>query len=171
MYKIVISIPDIRSRYKNLSVKARQQFRTELQTVVDPLLQQAVKEELGIEPGPVKKPFGFGTPASRRAFFATKGFGRGLGAPRTHLLSSNWFVRIKYQLTEYFISFYNARQDSRGKFYGNFVYPGPNQVPGHAETGWGEDFTAAVAKLQALARSLVIEAWHRAVRFAVRSKK
>src|SRR5690348_12561843 len=48
--------------------------------------------ELAHEPGKVKYPIEWESEKQRRAFFATNGFGRGIGAERTHDLSQSWGI-------------------------------------------------------------------------------
>lgn len=169
MYRIKTEIPDLREHFGDLPRKSQAPFRNELRTVVKPALEREIPKTLGVEPGQVRRPFDFNTDRSRtdksrRAFFATKGFGRGLGAARSHQLSTSWFVRIGYQIRDTIISFVNPKD------YAKRVYPGKDQVKGHRNTGWGRDFERAKRYLQGRARVLVAEAWRRSINIALRKR-
>jgi hypothetical protein len=131
-------------------------------TYVKPELEREIPNTLGVEPGPVRRPFVFGTDKSRRAFFASKGFGRGLGASRTNQLSTSWAVQVGTQIRATIISFVNLKP------YAKWVYPGTYQVEGHRLTGWGRNFERATRYLQGRTQVLVAEAWRRSIRAAVR---
>lgn len=86
--------------------------------------------KLRTEPGPVVYPFTWKSAKQRRAFFATKGFGRGIGAPRTHTLVNAWHLIVVYQpnrLTE--IALENNTPHRQ-------YVTGLDQQPGHTITGW-----------------------------------
>lgn len=87
-----------------------------------------VLQRLKVEPGSVKYPIQWTSEKQRRAFFATDGFGRGIGAPRTHALSNGWRVDIDFGM-DFEISTYNAQD------YAQFVV-GDNQQGFHQNTGW-----------------------------------
>lgn len=88
-----------------------------------------IRQRLSVEPGAVKYPIQWTSEKQRRAFFATDGFGRGIGAPRTHALSRGWTVDINFNKLNAEISTYN-KQD-----YERFV-TGADQQGFHANTGW-----------------------------------
>lgn len=84
--------------------------------------------ELGIEPPPPDYPLRWASEKQRRAFFATDGFGRGIGAERTHALSQGWKVDV--QGSAFFgLDIYNTKD------YARFVQ-GDDQQPFHIDTGW-----------------------------------
>lgn len=88
-----------------------------------------IRQQLAVEPGAVKYPIQWTSEKQRRAFFATDGFGRGIGAPRSHALSRGWRVDISFSQLNAQISTYNTQDDER------FV-SGGNQQGFHANTGW-----------------------------------
>lgn len=103
------------------------------------LLRTALKRQAGkfksrvlarlrVEPGAVKRPIDWTTQKQMNAFFATDGFGRGIGAPRTHALSQGWKVDIDFGL-DMEISVYNKHD------YAQFVV-GDRQQQFHKNTGW-----------------------------------
>lgn len=64
--------------------------------------QSQTLNRLQQEPGPVKYPIRWTSERQRRAYFATKGFGRGIPTRRTHELSQSWDVMIAIdQITRY----------------------------------------------------------------------
>jgi hypothetical protein len=108
--------------YPGLALEtARDAFNRE---VKPPLLS-----ELKHYPGAVVYPFQFATERSRKAFFATNGFGRGLGAKRTGKLAEAWKVDISLSDNAVVMSARNTAP------YQRYV-TGKRQVPGHATTGW-----------------------------------
>lgn len=149
---------------RDLPRRSRQQFQRELQTVVKPNLQTEVKDLIGREPGPVVHPFQFSTDKSRRAYFATRGFGKGIPYQRTHDLVNSWFVDL--QLGTGTIVIFNAKR------YGKYVYGSPTQlqVPGHLKTGWGRDFPAALQLITEYGIEQILDAWGRAVNVAAKER-
>ena len=84
--------------------------------------------ELGVEPPAPDYPLRWASEKQRRAFFATDGFGRGIGAPRTHELAQGWRVDVKAS-NFYELDIYNRKD------YARFV-EGDDQQPFHIDTGW-----------------------------------
>lgn len=56
--------------------------------------QRTTLQKLQQEPGKPKYPIQWTSERQRRAFFATKGFGRGIPTRRTHRLSQSWDVVV-----------------------------------------------------------------------------
>lgn len=80
------------------------------------------------EPPKPNYPLRWASERQRRAFFASDGFGRGIGAARTHALSQGWTVDIDG--SDYFsMHVYNKRD------YVRFV-EGDDKQPFHIDTGW-----------------------------------
>lgn len=111
---------------------ANEEMDAALAVIVPPALN-----ELSHEPGPVKYPIEWTSEKQRRAFFATNGFGRGIGAARTHDLSQSWGI-VKTALgNDIVVAFDNPQP------YAKFVYgslsktnPGLHQQRFHVNTGW-----------------------------------
>lgn len=80
------------------------------------------------EPGDPQHPIRWKTERQRRAYFATDGFGRGIGAPRTHALSEGWKVDIDGS-NFFSMDVYNTQD------YTRFVQ-GEDKQPFHIDTGW-----------------------------------
>lgn len=84
--------------------------------------------ELRTEPGSPNYPLRWKSEKQRRAFFATNGFGRGIGAPRTHALSRGW--RVDIDDSQFLnLDVYNVEN------YATYVI-GDDQQPFHIDTGW-----------------------------------
>jgi hypothetical protein len=169
MFKMKLSVPDLRSRLLDIPPRAQRQFRRELQTTVKPAVQRDVDVIIAPPPGPVQHPFVFHIDPDenariRAAFFATKGFGRGLGAPRSGQMEDSWAVLISSQIRTDLIVVKNLKPASI------YVFPGPHQLPGHKKTGWGRDFDRKFAEVERRARYYVAQAWLRSVQSAVRTK-
>lgn len=102
-------------------------------------------------PGKVKYPIQWQSQKQRRAFFATNGFGRGIGKRRTGRLRAGWQVKLRYGSNEGFLTLKNDVQ------YAWYV-SGSAQQNFHRNTGW-----ARVDKLVDAAQKefadQVIEAW------------
>lgn len=84
--------------------------------------------ELRTEPGKPSYPIRWKSEKQRRAYYATDGFGRGIGAPRTHALSQGWRVDID---DSQFLSF----EVHNIKDYAIYVQ-GDDQQPFHIDTAW-----------------------------------
>lgn len=158
--KFTLSLPQSAFRaQKNLKARAKREFKRELQREVKPELQRQVDDLLGVDPGPVSIPFVFATDESRRAYFATNGFGKGIPYQRTDNLRTSWRVDLKTTLARDLIVIVNPKK------YAKFVYgsPAQRQVPGHANTGWGRDFDVAIALINEHAVTLITDAWKTAL--------
>lgn len=100
---------------------------------------EPIKQALSQEPGPVKTPIVWTSKKQQRAFFATNGFGRGIGAPRTHELSQGWEVIFVEEAGSFRILITNPSPASK------FVYGSLAKNPTaanrfkqqfHTNTGW-----------------------------------
>jgi hypothetical protein len=85
-------------------------------------------QKLSVEPGKPDYPLRWASEKQRRAFFATDGFGRGIGADRTHELSQGWRADIKGNAF-FSLDIYNTQD------YARFVV-GDDKQPFHIDTGW-----------------------------------
>lgn len=123
-----------------------------VQQVVRPAVQSRVNQTFAVYPGPVVRPFQFATEKSRRAYFATKGFGKGLPYHRTNELQRGWKVEVDRRKNSGFISIRNTAPAA--------VYViGGRQVPGHRRTGWGEHFDAYTISVSEYVIDLLITGW------------
>ena len=166
MYKIVAPPnPQFLSAFRDLYPRSQRQFRVELQTTVKPVLQKQIDATFGRDPGPVKYPIEFETPLQQRAFFASKGFGKGIPYKRTDQLRTSWVVVVSTQLRTNLITLYNP------KSYAKYVYPGSRQQRFHRNTGWGRDFDRYIRDLQRTEDIEIANAWGRAVAFALRTQR
>lgn len=163
LYKLRIPPnPYFLSAFRDLPARSQAQFRVELQTKVKPVLQKQVDKTFGKAPGPVVYPIEWKSQRQRRAFFATKGFGRGIPTKRGDALTSSWVVLVGYQLRLNLITIYNP------KSYAKFVYPGDAQQPFHRNTGWGRDFDRYWSDLEDTEDVEIANAWDRAIAFSLR---
>ncbi len=147
---------DIFAAYRGLDVRSKQRFRTNLRTQVKPEVDKDVLDLMAPYPGGVKYPFQFATAKSRRAFFATNGFGRGIPTQRTNQLHDSWDTQITDRDSSSLVRVVNLKP------YSQYVYA-PRQVPGHFNTGWGRDFNTAIPLVEEHAEELIIDAWGDAV--------
>lgn len=148
--------PDIFAAFRGLDKKAKQRFRTYLRTDVKSEVQRDVVDLMAPYPAGVKHPFKFATAKSRRAFFATNGFGRGIPTTRSNQLHDSWDTQITDRHNGSLIRVVNLKP------YSKYVYA-PRQVPGHRNTGWGGDFNTAIPLVTEHAEVLTIDAWAKAV--------
>lgn len=103
------------------------------------LLNTALKRQVGkfksrtlgrlrVEPASPQYPIRWKSEKQRRAFWASDGFGRGIGAPRTHELSQGW--KVEMSGSDFFsLAVYNEKD------YTRFV-EGDDKQPFHFDTGW-----------------------------------
>lgn len=165
MFNLKIKLPiDLTKSIKGLPAASRKILNVEMEKTVKPAVQREVTDLVATYPGPVKYPFEFGTAKSRRAFFATQGFGRGIPTVRTGTLFRAWQVRYRFseQLGALIIG--NTTD------YARYVYgfKGQRQIPGHARTGWGRDLPPALQLIDEYATKLIIDAWGRSVGLAIK---
>lgn len=92
-----------------------------------------LKADLQRTPGPVSYPIHWVSERQRRAFFATKGFGRGIPTRRTGAIAAQWSVEVIYQPNR--ITAIAASNPSPVR---RFV-TGDEQQPFHTITGWQKD--------------------------------
>lgn len=151
---------DIFGAFRSLDTKAEQRFRTLLRTQVRPAVLKDVVDFLAPYPAGVAYPFKFATDKSRRAFFATNGFGRGIPTRRSNQLYDSWDVKVTDRNNTSLLRVVNLKP------YSQYVYA-PRQVPGHRNTGWGKDFPTAIPLVEEHAEELVIDAWGDAIYGAV----
>ena len=165
MYNLKIKLPDnLLKSIKTLPATSYKMMHVEMEKTVKPAVQREVTDLVATYPGPVQYPFEFGTAKSRRAFFATKGFGRGIPTVRTGELGRSWLVRYRFAQTIGTLILENT--DPAAKYvYGN---KGQRQIPGHFKTGWGRDLPPALQLIDEYAVKLIIDAWGRSVGLAIK---
>jgi len=133
-------------------------FQDEVDRVVIPALQREVTQRLAPPPGPVRYPFQFATARSRRAYFATRGFGKGIPYRRTGNLGRSWKVDHLRRRDGGVVTVYNDAPYA-GYVYGAPTIMGFNQVPGHARTGWARGFGTDVPNIAQRGQQLLSETW------------
>lgn len=92
-------------------------------------LAQRALRRLTQQPGPPRYPIRWKSRRQRRAFFATKGFGRGIPTRRTGGLVAGWQVRYSKQGQLHTLTLANPVPSMQ------FVQ-GQAQQPFHKDTGW-----------------------------------
>ena len=162
MYLTKLTLPDVvRLVPQDLPAKSRVIFARKVDQQVLPGVRKAVQEQLAPYPGPVKYPFAFSTPKSRRFYFwKFKGY---IPYSRKGDIQRAWVVTIDRRQSSGQVSILNT-DPGAGRVYG----PGNplanyRQVPGHRNTGWGRDFARKIATVQELTVTLMITAWYQTV--------
>lgn len=151
------------SSIRDLPRAARTAFNIEMRDVVKPAVQREVQDLVATYPGPVVYPFQFATARSRRAFFATNGFGKGIPTQRDGTLYRAW--KTSYNFSEQVSSLFIRNSADYAKYvYGSLLQ---QQVAGHRNTGWGRDTVPALQLIDKYATDQIIDAWGRAVGLAV----
>jgi hypothetical protein len=122
-------------------------------------------------PNPVKYLFEFATLPSRNWYFWMKRTGQIPGQDwdpsggewdRTGTLESGWDVSVNTSANEAFMTLENDALDFKGDNFAQAVY-GPDAVPGHEDTGWGENFDDALDQIADHVEDLLLEALDRAL--------
>jgi len=117
-------------------------------------------------------PFSFATEDSRRFYFAAKRLGlfdtqdwdeADGGWERTGTLADSWVVSENTSANTSFISISNNAVDEKGDEYAEAVY-GPDPVPGHEATGWGDDQAAALDTILDHVQEGLLDALEEAIR-------
>lgn len=165
MFNLKIKLPDnLLKSIKTLPTTSYKMMHVEMEKTVKPAVQKEVTDLVATYPGPVQYPFEFGTAKSRRAFFATQGFGRGIPTVRTDTLKRAWQTR--YRFTDKL----GALVIENTADYAKYVYgfKGQRQIPGHSRTGWGRDLPPALQLIDEYATKLIIDAWGRSVGLAIK---
>ena len=102
-------------------------------------------------PRRVKYPIAWTTPKQKRAFFATKGFGRGIPTQRTGALSKGWYSRFRYSARDVSLEFGNPLP------YATYVQ-GERQQRFHRNTGYTQA-QPVFEDVQQQAVAAIREAW------------
>lgn len=117
-------------------------------------------------PGPAVHEFEFATVASRNWYFWAKRTGKIPGQSwdradggweRTERLETSWNVTVNVSANEAFMTIENDAVDYKGDNYAQAVY-GPDAVPGHEITGWGETIDDGLEKISESLDQLLGEA-------------
>lgn len=158
MFSKRYKVPDDLFRgLKALPDKSWTGMKTAMHTQLQPDVKKDVLDLLAPYPGPVVYPFQFATDKSRKAFFATNGFGKGIPTRRTDTLKLGWSVGIIERGDTIIVSIFNRTP------YAKYVY-GPRQVPGHFSTGWGKDSKEAIELIREDSTQRIIDLWRMAVK-------
>lgn len=141
--------------YSALSQQAFNYTLGAVQHAVTPVVDEMLPY-LQREPGGVSYPIQWSTEKQRRAFFATKGFGKGIPTRRSHLLSRNYKIVWIGNATD------TARLEVQNPAtYWRYV-KGPEQQRFHQNTGWDDDTVTLIHyadKMWQLIVPAVVEAW------------
>lgn len=116
-------------------------------------LQNNTLQKLQDEPGKPKYPIRWTSERQRRAFFATKGFGRGIPTVRSHALVKGWRAEFDATNDGGLFSFINRVN------YEQFV-TGIYQQGFHNDTGWYQSQNILVDALVE-AEDTLIDVWAR----------
>jgi len=127
---------------------------------------EVVNDRFAPPPGDVVHPFDFATLPSRNWYFWMKRTGQIPGQDwdpnggqwdRTDKLESSWVVSENTSANDTFLTIENDAVDWKGDNYAQAVY-GPDAVPGHENTGWGNDFEDAENEIADLVEDMLLEA-------------
>ena len=91
------------------------------------------------QPGPVKYPIQWTSEKQRKAFFASNGFGRGIGTPRSGAMAAAWEVRFIETPGSFQIVVINPSKAVKfveGSLAKNASAAARFQQPFHKNTGW-----------------------------------
>lgn len=152
MYYATVSIPkDVLQAQRATAQAAPGKMGEYVTTVVKPRVETLVQQHLAPYPGPVSRPFVFGTDRSRHYYFAShKGK---LPYRRNFDLAKAWRVDIDRRRNAGAIA---VRNTSPAAIY----VIGAWQVEGHRRTGWGKGFPEAIETISDEATDLMIDGWH-----------
>lgn len=162
-YTAVLIDDDVLVAIRDLPKRIAPELDNELRTEVVPFVERRVQSDIATYPGAVSRPFAFATARSRRAYFATRGFGKGIPYRRTGALGKGWKVKLDRRRNEGFLSVANDVPYA-GYVYGSglFSLGSFRQVPGHKNTGWGNGLDEKIFKLSEDATAMLIAAFVRA---------
>ncbi len=151
-YTEVILDTDVLEAVKSIPRRVTPAMALYVDRRVIPHIEQRVQATLSVYPGPVVYPFEFATEKSRRAFFATNGFGKGIPTRRTGELGRAWVVDVDRRRNEGYITIRNTAPSA--------IYViGVRQVPGHRRTGWGARFDHYILDISEEANDMLIDGW------------
>lgn len=150
---VKLLIEDLKSKPRKFRRLYRQRIEALANTTITELRQTPAKPSY---------PIRWKTAKQRRAFFATKGFGRGIPTRRTGALGRGWkFVAI----TDFNEGLFEVFNDAttRDYFSGQIVFyeqfvQGVNQQPFHADTGWVRS-QDVLADTLVQAEDLIVDTW------------
>lgn len=158
MYKAEMIIDnDVIIAKRELAKAAPGLFANYVNTIVKPDVMQQVNTLFVPYPGPVSKPFEFATPKSR-AYYFWKFKGK-IPYQRTGGLGQSWFVTADNRKNDGFIIFGNSSTIAAFVFGPGFAITRQQQVPGHRNTGWGQDFERKVIEVSERTNQMLIDGW------------
>jgi len=137
--------------------KYRKLYRTRIAE-----LEQRTLRVLKRPAPPVKRPIAWATERQRRAFFATRGFGKGIPTKRTGALQEGWKGIIEDDIREGLFTIFNdsvTRDYFTGElvFYEKFV-SGVEMQPFHKNTGYISS-QSILAEALVEAEEIMIDTW------------
>lgn len=146
---------------RDLKTKARK-FRRLYRDRITQLADETIRELARPAP-PVKYPIQWKTERQRRAFFATRGFGKGIPTRRTGAINRGW----KYiQVADFRQGLFTVYNDAttRDYFTGQLVFyeqfvQGEFQQPFHKNTGW-RPAQDVLADALVRAEDVLIDTWY-----------
>ena len=138
-----------------------QKFATIAEREVGVPISAALEREFfSLKPGPPKYPIQWTSERQRKAFFATRGFGRGIPTRRTGRINEGWRTEVTATADGGLIEIYNTEPSTP------FVWGFPGfegwQQRFHIATGWPtlSDTVRVLSDMQATADVLLEDAWH-----------
>jgi len=151
MLDMVFDVPEVLNLYVDQLERTPQAVRTFLDGTVRGYLDNRRLAELGQIPGAVVLPIQWTTPLQQRAFFASKGFGKGIPTQRTNAIPEGWKTVIS--LEDLQVGYLNDHPGAE------FVI-GAFQQFFHARTGWKrEDLLALNILTEPALDDILLEGW------------
>lgn len=142
---------------KTVPRKFKALYRKRIDTLAKKTLQQLQRT-----PPKVKRPIEWTSRKQQRAYFASRGFGKGIPTIRTGKLQDGWKVINESDFTEGLFTVYND-STVRDYFTGAIVYyeefvTGVSQQRFHRNTGWirSQDI---LADAMVSAETIIIDTW------------
>lgn len=133
-------------------------------------VEEIVKSDVAIAPGPAIHPFAFKSKNSMIKYLVLKRTGllpgqtwdnAGGQYDRTQNLETSWKVDVNVSANEAFMTIGNDAIDPLGRSYSQAVY-GPDAVEGFIETGWGAQIDDAISRIADTVESDLGDALERA---------
>jgi hypothetical protein len=160
MFKTSIIIDDdVLSEVREQARRSPGLMAAYIRTRVVPHIERRVDETIARYPGAVSRPFQFATPKSRRAYFATDGFGKGIPYQRTGATAQAWRVDFDFRERDGGLSIVNTADHAVYLYGAGDLLTNRQQVPGHSRTGWGDGMDDAVLDISTEATDMVIDGW------------
>lgn len=157
MFDVTIAVtnPNLLADYQTMCAHAFDYTADVVGVAIAPVLP-ALATQLQREPGAVSYPVQWTSEKQRRAFFATKGFGKGIPYRRTHQLAQGY--RVIYQRVGNSLTQLTVENDAAALRY----VKGADQQRMHIATGWDNDFATYMQFQQRLVDAVfpaLVAAW------------